>query len=54
VIVSGAITDRVLAARNRYPREAAFYDHLAHGARRVYYIAPGPGHAGPWVAIYAL
>jgi 4-amino-4-deoxy-L-arabinose transferase-like glycosyltransferase len=54
VIVSGAVTDRVLAARNRYPREAAFYDRLARTARRVYYVAPGDGRTGPWVAIYAL
>jgi 4-amino-4-deoxy-L-arabinose transferase-like glycosyltransferase len=54
VIVSGAVTDRVLAARDRYPREAAFYDRLAHTARRVYYVAPGDGRTGPWVAIYAL
>ena len=54
VIVSGAVTDRVLAARDRYRREAAFYDRLAHVARRIYYIAPGDGRTGPWVAIYAL
>src|SRR5919201_702713 len=28
VVVSGAITDRVLAARSSYPREARFYDEL--------------------------
>lgn len=54
VIVTGAVTDRVLAARDRYPREAAFYDDLKRKARRVYYLAPGQGHAGPWVAVYRL
>jgi hypothetical protein len=54
VIVSGAVTDRVLAARARYPREAAFYDQLRGRARRVYYLQPGDGRAGPWVAIYTL
>jgi hypothetical protein len=54
VIISGAVTDRVLAARERYPREAAFYDRLERTARRVYYLAPGDGRTGPWVAIYAL
>ena len=54
VVVSGAITDRVLAARSRYPRESAFYAQLARRARRVYYLTPGHGRAGPWVAIYAL
>jgi hypothetical protein len=54
VIISGAVTDRVLAARARYPREAAFYDVLRRKARRLYYLAPGDGRAGPWVAIYTL
>src|SRR6266699_2342277 len=35
VVVTGAITDRVLAARDRYPREAAFYDNLRTKARRL-------------------
>jgi 4-amino-4-deoxy-L-arabinose transferase-like glycosyltransferase len=54
VVVSGAVTDRVLAARNRYPREASFYDELARKARRVYYVTAADGRSGPWVAIYAL
>jgi hypothetical protein len=54
VIISGAVTDRVLAARERYPREAAFYDQLRRRARRVYYLAAGDERAGPWVAIYTL
>jgi hypothetical protein len=54
VIVSGAVTDRVLAARDRYPREARFYDELAGRATRIYYLAPGDGRAGPWVAVYRL
>lgn len=54
VIVSGSVTDRVLAARTSYPREAAFYDSLTAGAHRVYYLAPGHGRAGPWVAVYRL
>src|SRR6185312_16894840 len=28
VVVTGAVTDRVLAARDRYPRESRFYDAL--------------------------
>ena len=28
MVVTGAVTDRVLAARDKYPREAAFYDEL--------------------------
>ena len=54
VIVTGAVTDRVLAARSSYPREAAFYDQLARCKCRVYHLVPGHGRAGPWVAIYAL
>jgi hypothetical protein len=53
VIVTGSITDRVLAARSNYPREAAFYDSLSRG-RRVYHLEPGDGRAGPWVSIYRL
>jgi hypothetical protein len=54
VVISGAVTDRVLAARTRYPRETAFYEALARRGRRVYFLQPGDGHAGPWVAVYAL
>jgi len=54
VVVTGAVTDRVEAARDRYPREAAFYDRLASTASRVYYLRPGDRYAGPWVAVYRL
>jgi hypothetical protein len=54
VVVTGAITNRVLAARDRYPREAAFYDDLRTKARRVFYLRPGGDLAGPWVAVYRL
>ena len=54
VVVTGAVTDRVLAARDHYPREARFYDDLRSRAKRVYYLEPGDGLAGPWVAVYRL
>jgi hypothetical protein len=54
VVVTGAVTDRVLAARDRYPREARFYDELERRAQRVYYVEPGGDLAGPWVAVYRL
>ena len=54
VVVTGAVTDRVLAARDRYPREARFYDDLERRAQRVYYVQPGGDLAGPWVAVYRL
>jgi hypothetical protein len=54
VVVTGSVTDRVLAARDKYPREAAFYDALRRRTRLVYRVEPGDGRAGPWVAIYRL
>ena len=54
VLVTGAIADRVLAARTRYPREARFYDNLRRETTRIYRVAPGDGLAGPWVALYRL
>ena len=53
VVVTGSVTDRVLAARDQYPREAAFYDSLQR-TRLAYHIEPGDGRAGPWVSIYRL
>jgi 4-amino-4-deoxy-L-arabinose transferase-like glycosyltransferase len=54
VIVTGSVTDRVLAARSSYPRESAFYDALRARARLVYRLDPGNRYGGPWVAIYRL
>jgi hypothetical protein len=54
VVVTGAVTDRVLAARSDYPREAQFYDDLRRTARRTFYLRPGDDRAGPWVAVYRL
>ncbi len=54
VVVTGAVTDRVLAARDHYRSEARFYDELRSRAKRVYYLEPGNGLAGPWVAVYRL
>ena len=56
VLVTGAIADRVLAARDVYPQEAAFYDALARREQRVLYVdrRSEPGLSGPWVALYRL
>jgi hypothetical protein len=54
VIVTGAVTDRVLAARTNYPRESAFYDALRTRTKLVYHVEPRAGRAGPWVSIYRL
>jgi hypothetical protein len=52
-VVTGAIADRVLAARKRYPRESEFYDDLATLTNRLLYVRPD-GLNGPWVAVYRL
>ena len=55
VLLTGAVEDRVLAARDRYPREAAFVDELKRAATRVLYTQRGAGElAGPWLALYRL
>jgi 4-amino-4-deoxy-L-arabinose transferase-like glycosyltransferase len=54
VLVTGAVTDRVLAARDHYPREARFYDSLRVQAKRVYHVQAGHGLTGPWVSVYRL
>ena len=53
-LVTGAIAGRVLAARDRYPREARFYAQLRRRAKRVYHVVPGHGLTGPWVSLYRL
>jgi 4-amino-4-deoxy-L-arabinose transferase-like glycosyltransferase len=54
VLVSGAVADRVLAARDEYPREARFYETLRRRAERLLYVTPGRARSGPWVALYRL
>ncbi len=51
LVVSGAVADRVLRARDRYPLRAAFYDRLPQPVLRV---EPHDGVSGPWVAVYRL
>jgi hypothetical protein len=52
VIVTGAVADRVLAAREDYPFESRFYESL-HRLQRVFYVAKDArGLNGPWVAVY--
>ena len=54
VLVTGAVADRVRAAAKHYPREVGFYDQLQRQAKRLYYVKPANGLAGPWVAVYRL
>ena len=53
VVATGAIADRVLAARSHYPKESAFYDDLSTLTKRVFYVRKD-GLNGPWVAVYQL
>ena len=54
VIVTGAVADRVLAARNDYPFEARFYERVKR-LKRVFYVGKDADDLnGPWVAIYRL
>ena len=52
-VVTGAIADRVLAARKDYPRETAFYNDLRTLTDRLFYVQQD-GLNGPWVAVYRL
>jgi len=54
VIVTGAVEDRVLAARGDYPHDAAFYRSLQRQHKRVYAIRPHGDVGGPWLEIYRL
>jgi 4-amino-4-deoxy-L-arabinose transferase-like glycosyltransferase len=54
VVISDAVTGRVLAAPDSYPREARFYEQLGHGLRPAYSVFPGDGLTGPWVRVYRL
>jgi 4-amino-4-deoxy-L-arabinose transferase-like glycosyltransferase len=51
VLVSGAVADRVLAAREAYPHRSAFYAGLPRPAFR---LRGYDGTSGPWVAVYRL
>jgi hypothetical protein len=53
VLVTGAVADRVEAARGRYPSEARFYAALARRDPVVRFEGAKP-RSGPWVALYRL
>jgi hypothetical protein len=54
VVVTGAVADRVLAARENYPFEARFYEQVKK-LKRVFYVRKDQnGFNGPWVAVYRL
>ena len=54
VWVNGSVVDRVRAARDVYPEEAAFYDGLERDARLVFRVDPGDRFGGPWTALFQL
>ena len=51
VLISGAVADRVRAARDDYPQRMAFYASLRGPVFRV---RSHDGTSGPWVAVYRL
>jgi 4-amino-4-deoxy-L-arabinose transferase-like glycosyltransferase len=53
VVLTGAIEDRVLEARDRYPREAAFLADVRR-THLLFRIDPNGKLAGPWVEAYAV
>lgn len=53
VVLTGAVEDRVLAARESYPREAAFYDEVTSW-REVLRVEEGDALAGPWTSVFQL
>jgi 4-amino-4-deoxy-L-arabinose transferase-like glycosyltransferase len=52
LVVSGSVTDRVLAAPADYPREARFYRSL--DTLRPAYAVPASGRARPWLRVYRI
>jgi 4-amino-4-deoxy-L-arabinose transferase-like glycosyltransferase len=54
VVLTGAVEDRVFAARDEYPREARFVEETRRKARRVYSIRPDRDLNGHWVEVYEL
>jgi 4-amino-4-deoxy-L-arabinose transferase-like glycosyltransferase len=54
VVLTGAVEDRVFAARDEYPRETRFVEETRREARRVYSIRPDRDLNGHWVEVYEL
>jgi Glycosyltransferase family 87 len=54
VWVNGSIVDRVRAAPDDYPEDAAYYNDLARDARLLFRVDPTESMSGPWVALFQL
>jgi 4-amino-4-deoxy-L-arabinose transferase-like glycosyltransferase len=54
LVLTGAVEDRVFAAREDYPRETRFVEETRRKTRRVYSIRPDRDLNGHWVEVYEL
>jgi hypothetical protein len=54
VVLTGAVEDRVFAARDEYPRETRFVEETRRKTRRIYSIRPDRDLNGHWVEVYEL
>lgn len=54
LVLTGAVEDRVLAARDRYPRETRFVLEVRRETRRLFRVRPDHRLAGHWVEVYRL
>jgi 4-amino-4-deoxy-L-arabinose transferase-like glycosyltransferase len=54
VVLTGAVEDRVLAARGDYPRESRFVEETRRRAKRVFRRAPDGELGGHWIEVYRL
>ena len=54
VLVTGAVTDRVLRARSQLPARERFYDALGAGSSPLVDVEPATASPGPWVRLYRI
>jgi hypothetical protein len=54
IVLTGAVEDRVLDAREQYPRETDFVEDTRRETERVYSIRPNGDLSGYWVEVYRL
>jgi 4-amino-4-deoxy-L-arabinose transferase-like glycosyltransferase len=54
LVLTGAVEDRVLAARGQYPRETDFVQEARREGDRVYRVLPDGRFGGPWVEVLRL
>jgi 4-amino-4-deoxy-L-arabinose transferase-like glycosyltransferase len=54
LVLTGAVEDRVLAARAHYPRETDFVQEARREGKRVYQVRPDGRFGGHWVEVFRL